>query len=83
MPGLKIHNVYVERLGALYAVTPKAVLAAIAISALTGGGDRLEVAQERLIAEWAALHTAGIIPQEVPPAWRALVETDSAEEGGA
>jgi hypothetical protein len=59
----KLTNEYVEVLGDLYDKTPKAVLAAIAVSALTNGGDELDEAQARLLAEWGALHANGIVPQ--------------------
>lgn len=65
MRGMKITNDYSEVLGELYARTPKAVFAAIAISALTAGGDYLDEAKERFLAEWVALHAAGIVKQ--PP----------------
>jgi hypothetical protein len=48
----------------LYDAIPKAVWAAIAVSALTVGGDYLEDAETRVRAEWEALYTAGIVPQK-------------------
>lgn len=50
----------------LYRDTPKAVWAAIAISALTNGGDHLGEAERRVVDEWRALHTARVIPQQPP-----------------
>jgi hypothetical protein len=47
----------------LYDATPKAVLAAIAVSALTCGGDQIEHAHDRVLSEWWALYEAGIVPQ--------------------
>ena len=72
MRGLKITNDYVDVIrngnstGNLYEVCPKAVFAAIAISALTDGGDRLEAAKDRLVSEWWALYRAGIVSQRPP-----------------
>ena len=43
---------------------PKAVWAAIAISALTTGGERLAEAETLILEEWAILHANGIIPQK-------------------
>ena len=57
-------NEYQQALGGLFDDTPKAVLAAIAVSALTSGGDRLDAARVRLAREWRALHAAGIVPQK-------------------
>lgn len=50
----------------LYERIPKAVWAAIAISALTCGGDAWEEARERVLAEWQALAANGIVPQQPP-----------------
>jgi hypothetical protein len=72
MRGLKISNSYVEEIsdgnatGNLYEVCPKAVFAAIAISALTDGGDRIEEAKFRVVEEWWALYRAGIVAQKPP-----------------
>ena len=60
----KLLNGYVDPLGSLYADIPKAVFAAIAVSALTVGGDYLDEAQQRVLQEWWALHDAGIVPQK-------------------
>lgn len=43
---------------------PKTVLAAIAVSALTCGGDQIDKADERVMGEWWALYRAGIVPQK-------------------
>ena len=59
-------NEYAGALGPLLDATPKNVLAAIAVSSLTCGGDYLEEAQERLLTEWWALYRAGIVPQRPP-----------------
>ena len=68
----KLENSYVEQLGKLYEETPKAVFAAIAISALTGGGDRLDEAVVAICTEWNILHQNGIVPQKAPSAKRIL-----------
>jgi len=46
-----------------YDQAPKAVLAAIAVSALTCGGDSLEEASDRVAEEWWCLYEAGIVSQ--------------------
>ncbi len=50
----------------VYAQCPKAVLAAVAVSALTRGGSDLEDATPRLVLEWWALFDNGIVPQRPP-----------------
>lgn len=45
---------------------PKTVWAAIAVSSLTMGGDRLSDARELVLREWQTLHQQGIIPQAPP-----------------
>lgn len=60
----KVQNDYALAAGgALFEEIPKAVWAAIAISALTCGGDQIEEAAQRVAAEWETLHKAGIVPQ--------------------
>lgn len=61
---MKKMNSYAESLGDLYDKVPKSVLAAIAVSALTVGGDYLDEARARLLAEWKALHENKIVPQK-------------------
>lgn len=57
-------NEYVEALGRdFYESCPKAVLCAIAVSALTIGGDLIDDAPALVAEEWDALHSAGIVPQ--------------------
>ena len=66
---MKIGNEYASELGDLYARTPKAVLAAVAVSVLTRGGDDLDdpdAARARLLDEWRILHLNGIVPQAPP-----------------
>ena len=57
------HNEYADALGDLFDLTPKAVLAAVAVSALTHGGEHLSVARQRVLDEWRTLHANGIVPQ--------------------
>ena len=57
-------NCYVDAVGRDFIdAIPKAVLAAIAISALTCGGDTLEDGRRALADEWRILHQQGIVPQ--------------------
>lgn len=75
---LKTFNAYAGQLGRVYADCPKAVLAAIAVSALTSGGDYLETAQERVAYEWQVLHLNGIVPQPLPAKYREAAERGEA-----
>lgn len=64
-------NIYAGALsGELLNRVPKNVLAAIVVSFLTSGGDLLLDEEfnvdAALIAEWRALHAAGILPQRPP-----------------
>lgn len=70
------HNGYAAALGSIFEDAPKAVLAAIAVSALTVGGDYLDDATSRLVTEWHALHLSGIVPQAVPRRYRYLLKLD-------
>lgn len=77
MRGFKTQNEYQKVLSErLYNECPKAVLAAIAVSALTQGGSYLEDADQRLVTEWATLHKQGIVPQPVPAAFRDRIDFD-------
>lgn len=70
----KLGNCYVDELETgVYADIPKAVWAAIAISALTCGGDLLDEATSRVIKEWKILHGNGIVPQEPSAKMQALI----------
>ena len=61
----KVINNYAMAVGwEAYESIPKAVWAAIAVSALTCGGDQLDEARERVLAEWSILHSNGIVPQK-------------------
>lgn len=68
----KLHNDYaatLDQAGGLFEKTPKAVLAAMVVSLMTCGGDRLdelEALREQFLEEWAALYNCGIIPQKPP-----------------
>lgn len=62
--GFKLSNEYAALLGKLYTETPKAVFAALAISALTRG--ELDKAEQAILAEWLTLHENGIVPQAPP-----------------
>lgn len=64
--GIKLHNEYAGALGGLFADCPKAVFAAIAVSALTCGGDNIDEAQAAILREWNTLYTNGIVKQKPP-----------------
>lgn len=60
----KLSNGYVEAVDRdFYIAIPKSVWAAIAISALTNGGQNLDLAESRIAHEWDILHRNGIVPQ--------------------
>lgn len=59
-----LHNQYAAELEELFDLIPKAVLAAIAVSALTNGGDHIQHAKSRIAKEWLILHQNGIVPQK-------------------
>ena len=64
---MKRTNLYGRALGAdLYERAPKAVIAAVAVSVLTIGGDHMEDARDLFLREWWALYRAGIVPQRPP-----------------
>ena len=65
MANLKnLQNGYAAELGALFDEMPKSVLAAIAVSAITSGGDYLDEAQQRVAHEWRILNENQIVPQK-------------------
>lgn len=81
---MKIGNGYASAIGQdVFEACPKAVLAAIAVSALTQGGDYIEEARARLLDEWRILHQNGIVTQPVPAKFRveseALAKRDFGE----
>lgn len=57
-------NEYAAKLGKLLEECPKNVLAAIAVSVLSSGGDYLDLAAQRVAKEWDILHENGIVPQK-------------------
>ena len=61
---MKTANEYSETLGRLFTQCPKHVIAAIAVSSLTTGGDFLEKSPGRFLMEWWTLYDAGIVPQK-------------------
>lgn len=63
---MKISNEYAKALEELYAKTPKAVFAAIAVSELTNGGEKLEEAKANILREWDFLYGNGILSQKPP-----------------
>lgn len=64
---MKTSNNYSEAISRkLFEATPKHVFAAIAVSSLTGGGDYIEEAEKRIMAEWWILFQQGIVPQKPP-----------------
>lgn len=60
----KIFNEYADQVIEIYGSCPKAVFAAVAVSALTTGGDKLEQAADLFMDEWWALYDAQIVPQK-------------------
>lgn len=74
-------NDYVTAMGGdLFNETPKSVLAALAVSALTSGGDQLASAAERVAREWEVLHLNGIVPQKPSKSARAILARQSEHE---
>lgn len=63
--GSKVTNEYAKAVADIYADTPKAVFAAIAVSLATCGGDHIDEAVNNILIEWRILHDNGIVPQ--PP----------------
>ena len=77
MPINKLGNEYVSCLGYVFDECPKAVLAAIAVSLATNGGDKLEIATIAISREWQALYDAGIVPQRPSPTARSIMVGNS------
>lgn len=67
-------NEYVYALGDIYAMTPKAVLAAICVSFASRGEHGFAYASAEILREWEILHQNGIIPQ--PPPISSAEESD-------
>lgn len=61
-----VSNEYADELGELYGKMPKAVLAAVAVSYASDGGDHMEHIQTKILTEWHALYDAGIVKQKPP-----------------
>jgi hypothetical protein len=59
-------NEYANALGDILDKAPKTVLAAIAVSALTTGGDEIQYARIRVLNEWQVLYDNGIVSQKPP-----------------
>lgn len=75
-------NCYADELGELFNDMPKTVLAAIAVSALTCGGDHLDRAKHRVSLEWLRLFNAQIVPQKPTACARNLAaQAEAAGEG--
>lgn len=72
-------NEYQAELGKLFEEMPKAVLAAVAVSFATQGGNELDQAQVRVAKEWSALHLAGIVPQKPQGLARHLIASNPDE----
>lgn len=61
---------------ALYADTPKAVFAALALAVVHNGGMvSWGTADEHVVTEWDVQHKQGLIPQAVPARWRHLIRS--------
>lgn len=66
MHAKNLPNEYQMHLGDLFDRAPKAVLAAVAVSALTVGGGYLDQARARVLEEWWALYEAHVVAQRPP-----------------
>jgi len=58
-----MHNEYSKALGKLFDEMPKAVLAAVAVSYASAGGDALDIAERVIAYEWRVLFENGIVAQ--------------------
>jgi hypothetical protein len=74
----KLTNEYDRLLEDVFDDIPKAVLAAIAVSGLTCGGDRATVEYVKYIVttEWQILHNSGIVPQAPVGSVKQYVDMD-------
>lgn len=64
---MKTFNQYAELVADIYAATPKAVFAAIAVSfANISAEDNLSKARDGVVEEWWLLYLNGIVPQKPP-----------------
>lgn len=73
-------NEYQREMGDLFDEIPKSVLAAIAVSALTCGGDQISTARARLAKEWEVLNLNGIVQQKPSKAGRAALTKDQSHD---
>ena len=66
--GVKLSNEYILQYGKLYASTPKAVFAAVALSLafIDVEEQGFDLACARVMNEWRALYENGIVPQKPP-----------------
>jgi hypothetical protein len=67
-------NEYAVYLGRLFEECPKTVLAAIAVSFASSGGDFLDQSEKIVAHEWQVLHENGIVPQAPPARVRPLID---------
>lgn len=67
MPNLRNQtNVYADAIGDMIDRIPKSVLAAIAFSYASCGGDDFQAGVQNLIREWWVLYQNQIVPQKPP-----------------
>lgn len=84
MPGFKLLGDYAAALdSALYADTPKAVFAAVALAVPhNGGAAYADLSPEQyIVKEWDTQHRQGLIPQPVPSRWRHLLPKEEQPNG--
>jgi hypothetical protein len=74
---MALSNEY-ARLLTWYEEVPKAVLAAIAVSYATAGGDHLEQAEANVAKEWKTLNENGIVQQK--PSAKALRAAEKGQD---
>lgn len=74
-----IRNQYSNQLPYFDAI-PKAVLAAIAVSFASSGGDELDHAAQNVAREWVTLHENGIVRQKPPADIRRLAAEADARD---
>ena len=73
-----LSNEYAALLGALFDEMPKAVIAALAVSFISSGGDHLDKVALQCAAEWDTLYRQGIVPQKPLKVARALLAAGEA-----
>ena len=72
------HNAYSSTFPGLFENIPKSVLAAVAASFGTNGGDCLEQAAYRIAREWETLHNQGIVSQPLTSVAKQVIEDGKA-----